>query len=186
MVDAGSTWSTLIIFFSSLIEYVFPPFPGDTITLIAAVLAGSYHYSFGILFATLFAGSILGTVIDYYAGQGLARLWPDSKRLNLAKQKLDRWGPSLVMMNRFFPGIRAFILIAAGMGKMGLFRVTILSGVSILLWNGLIFGAGWLVGSNLDRLIDLFQTYSHWFYAGLLILVSLTVLQWIFRKKRGK
>jgi len=185
MVDAGRAWSVIIVFLSSMIEYVFPPFPGDTVTLVAAVLVGSYKYPFGLIFTALIAGSILGTVIDYYAGRALIRLWPDSKGLKLAQNKLKRWGPSLVMMNRFFPGIRAFILVAAGMGKMGVIRVTILSGISILLWNGMIFGIGWLAGSNLDRLVSLFRTYSQWFYAGLAVLILLAVLRWILKKRTG-
>lgn len=184
LVDAGRTWSTLIVFLSSLVEYIFPPFPGDTVTLVAAVLVGSYKYSFSLLFTALFIGSILGTVIDYYAGRMLARHWSGSKRLTQATQKLERWGQLLVIMNRFFPGIRAFILVAAGMGKMGVLRVVILSSVSIFLWNGMIFGVGWVVGSNLDTLIRLFHTYSRWFYAGLVVLVLVVILRWILKRKQ--
>ncbi len=183
LLAAGRAWSCLIIFVSSMVEYVFPPFPGDTVTLIAAILAGAYGYPVWALCLALFAGSIAGTLIDYYAGHSLVRLWPGSRGLEQARQKMERWGPVLVVLNRFFPGIRAFILVAAGMARMGVLKVLALSGISILLWNGLLFGAGWMVGENLDRLVALFKAYVQWFYAGFGALTVIILIRWLVKRK---
>src|SRR6187397_2336142 len=56
---------------SALLEYVFPPFPGDTITLFGAVLITAYGWSGAGVFATVLAGSLAGAMIDFAVGRRL-------------------------------------------------------------------------------------------------------------------
>ena len=187
MAMAGPAWSALVLFLSSLVEYVFPPFPGDTITLAAAVLSGVYGFAPLPLFLALFAGSLAGTVVDYYAGRGMVKLWPGAeKTLERARTRLKNLGWVLVLFNRFFPGIRAFILVAAGMEGMGPARVLVLSGISALAWNALIFAAGWAVGNNFTRLQALFHAYASVFYMVFGLVVVIALLFWLYRRIRPK
>ena len=60
---------------AACLEYVFPPFPGDTVTLFAGFLVGvNEEWSFALVFLALNVGSVLGTLIDYAAGVWLAPL----------------------------------------------------------------------------------------------------------------
>ena len=56
---------------SAMVEYVFPPFPGDTITLFGAVLITAYGWSFAAVFGAVMLGSMAGAMADYYLGHRL-------------------------------------------------------------------------------------------------------------------
>ena len=53
----------LFLFLSCVIEYLFPPFPGDTITLFGAVLITAYHWSFWWMMVVLTLGNLLGATL---------------------------------------------------------------------------------------------------------------------------
>ena len=58
---------------SALIEYVFPPFPGDTVTLFGAILITSHGWSFAGVFGSVMAGAGVGSMAAFYAGRGWQR-----------------------------------------------------------------------------------------------------------------
>src|SRR5262245_21991498 len=53
---------------SAMIEYVVPPVPGDTITLLGAILITGYGWSWWAIFGSVVAGSLLGSLVDYWVG----------------------------------------------------------------------------------------------------------------------
>src|SRR5262245_60083821 len=48
---------------SAMIEYVFPPFPGDFVTVLGAVLVTGYGWSFPLVLGAVMLGSVAGTLI---------------------------------------------------------------------------------------------------------------------------
>src|SRR4051812_33831071 len=62
-----------VLFLAALVEYIFPPFPGDTITLLGGIYAVRGEKSWPLVFAVVTLGSVLGCAIDYGAGARLAR-----------------------------------------------------------------------------------------------------------------
>ncbi len=148
---------------ASLVEYVFPPFPGDTIVLVGAALAVRGQVSVAAVFAVCTAGSAAGAVADYLAGGWLGgrlarpsaarwrRLLPPD-RLARVEGQYRRYGPWLILANRFVPAARALFFVFAGMSELGLMKTVALGAVSAMAWNGLIVGAGYALGANLPRL----------------------------------
>ncbi len=146
------------LFCSAMVEYVFPPFPGDTITLLGAILITGYGWSWWMIFASVVAGSIAGSMIDYWFGLRL-RAHPRSGRhparwaaLDRVVARFHRHGPIFLVLNRFVPGIRALFFVAAGLDGMRPRTVLLYGGLSVALWNGLLIGLGAALGANLETL----------------------------------
>lgn len=163
----------LVLFLASFVEYVFPPFPGDLVVVLGAWYAVQGQLSWPATFAATTAGAIAGAWVDWRAGKALGRrLEVRAHRRTIVHRLLTeerlaafdagyrRWGGLLLLANRFFPGVRAFIFVAAGASGLPLRRVLLLGGLSAAAWNALLLGAGALVARNLDDLLALFERYT--------------------------
>jgi membrane-associated protein len=159
-----------ILFLASLVEYVFPPAPGDLLVLLGAWYAVQGVISWPLAFAAVTGGAVLGSAMAYGLGRWLApRLdAPVSWRGPLTAERLARfvsayrrWGSALIVVNRFMPGLRAFVFVAAGAARIPLSRVLLLGGISAALWNALLLAAGALLVRTLPELIELFRAYSN-------------------------
>ncbi len=169
---------------SAMVEYVFPPFPGDTITLLGAVLITAYGWSFAGVFGAVMLGSMAGAMIDFYLGQRIerARARRRQRRAEAGKsrllhrsgddpverraildglvEKFARHGAVYLVLNRFVPGIRALFFVAAGMAGMKPFPVLAYATLSAALWNLALIAVGGLIGANLDDLLHLVRSYN--------------------------
>ena len=134
-------------------------------TLFGAVLVGKWNWSFPICFAVVAAGSTVGAAVDFYLGVKF-HAWREGKdaKADRAVEKIlngfRRWGIWLIAANRFFPGIRAFFFVAAGMAGFSFWPVVALALLSAVVWNLLIFGVGVTIGSEFDRLKEFVSTYQ--------------------------
>jgi membrane protein DedA with SNARE-associated domain len=192
-------WGVIVLFLSSLIEYVFPPFPGDVVTLFGTylVIQGLWSFPFALFLAT--AGSLVGAAIDYgigtWVGRHLDRI-PSKKtashwslltqeKYHLLLERFRKYGIAIIAINRFLPGIRAFFFVAAGAAAMPLWIVLVFAAISAILWNTLLLGTGLAVGANWPRLQQLFQSYSMavWILLAAFLLAGLTAW-WIRRRCR--
>ncbi len=161
-------FAPVVLLVASFVEYVFPPFPGDTIVLLGAWYAVHGALSWPTAFLAVTAGAVCGAVVDWEIGRVLhARIGPgsgrllDAERLARFEASYRRWGAWLLVANRFLPGIRAFLFIAAGAAGIPLGRVVLLGALSAALWNVLLLAAGALVVRNLPELFALVAQYTH-------------------------
>ncbi|MBN2494745.1 MAG: DedA family protein [Deltaproteobacteria bacterium] len=189
----------LVIFGSSLIEYVFPPFPGDVITLFGTYLVVKGLWSFPFALGVTTAGSLVGAGLDYglgiWIGRRLDRL-PSEREVKrwtpLTREKYTRivagfrkHGVAYIAINRFLPGIRAFFFVAAGAARMRFSLVMLFAALSAVVWNGLLLGVGYSVGANWERLRSLFTSYTTvvWALLGAGCLAALGL--WLVRRRRA-
>lgn len=172
-----------VLFVSAMVEYVFPPFPGDTVTLFGAFLAVHSGWSIPLVFASATLGSLAGAAIDYSVGVRLSkrpieelsgRRQRARKRVEPIVEQFRRRGPIYVAANRFLPGIRALFFVAAGMARMPFKSVMFWGAVSAAVWNALLVGAGLAIGKNWQGLLELLRTYTAfaWVAAGLVALIA--------------
>jgi membrane protein DedA with SNARE-associated domain len=149
---------------AAAVEYVIPPFPGDSVTLLGGVLVGAFSWNLALVFSAVMAGSVFGSFIAFAFGQRLLRKQPriavgDGKLARIVQQ-FEKRGSWFLLINRFLPGIRPLFFVAAGLAGMPTKRVLLLSTASAALWNAAILAAGAAVGDNLDRLEELLVQYS--------------------------
>ena len=63
----------LVLGLAAMLEYLVPPFPGDTITLLGGVYAVRGEHPWPLVFLIITAGSVAGAAINYWFGTWLAR-----------------------------------------------------------------------------------------------------------------
>jgi membrane protein DedA with SNARE-associated domain len=150
---------------SAVIEYVFPPFPGDVVTVLAAslVVAASWSW-FGVLTA-LMVGSVIGAAITFEVGvwwarRRAARGAKHNAGLDRLIAGFEKHGAVYLVLNRFVPGVRSAFFVAAGLAGMSRRAVYAYGALSSLLWNLALMGAGLALGANYDRLERLVTTYT--------------------------
>lgn len=189
-------WSYAILGFSAFLENVIPPVPGDTVVVFGAYLVGRGALDWQPVYAATSVGGTAGFMVMWYLGltQGrslivrhprVVRILSE-KHLDRAQAWLDRYGLWLVVANRFLTGIRSAISLAAGMGRMRFRGVFLAALLGIMAWNGILLGAGLLVGRNWPLVLEWVSVYNR---VGLAIL-ALAVLAvggrwWIRRRRRA-
>jgi len=178
-LESGETGiAYLALALAAVLEYVFPPFPGDTVTLFGTFLAATSGYSAPGVFATVTLASTLGGLLPWALGRHLhAHLRGPRVERALAEVRrgFSLYGRWYLVGNRFVPAVRAFILLGAGLGGTSAGAVVLYGGLSALLWNGLLFTVGFSVGRNWEKLQGISETYS-WTAIGVLVVVALVIL----------
>jgi membrane protein DedA with SNARE-associated domain len=166
---------------AAAIEYVFPPFPGDFVTLLGAVLVTAAAWSwYGVLSAVML-GAGLGAALVFELGRRWGRrrraAGVDAALLDRLVARFQRHGAVYLVLNRFVPGVRSLFFVAAGLAGMRRAPVYAFALLSALLWNLVLVGLGAALGANLDGLERLMRTYTVSFVA-VLATITVAVIGW--------
>jgi len=175
----------LFLGISAFVENVFPPVPGDTVTVFGAYLVGrGFVGFFGVYIATTI-GSLVGFMTIYFLGLKLGRPFFEKPRvtkifslenLNKVEGYFNKYGLGVIAANRFLPGIRSIISIFGGIAKLKWWKVAIFALLSCSLWNGLLIYAGYLLGDNWKDIEFYLSRYNTIVLSiiGLLIIIFIT------------
>jgi membrane protein DedA with SNARE-associated domain len=184
--------NTLIYFLlgvSAFVENVFPPIPGDTITAFGAFLVGTKRLHFFGVYLSTVLGSVSGFMFLFWIGDLLGRrffLERDywffkAQDIIKAEEWFRKYGYLLILMNRFFPGIRSVISIAGGISRLKIHRVLLLALISCGAWNLIWIFFGYMLGSNWETARDKMANIMARYSLTVLILFGLVVLFFVIR-----
>ena len=146
------------VFLSCILESFFPPWPTDVLVLYAGFLAGRGQLEQSLVLVVAIVGTQIGVMAVFW----LTRRWGsviflsrfgrlvDARRLEQLERWFARWGVPAVAISRFFPGIRALVMPAAGLARFSAWKVLWWAGLSVVAWNTLVVGLGVLAGTHLD------------------------------------
>ncbi len=148
----------LFVFASACLEYIFPPYWGDMFVLLGFFLAGQGAVPVFAVFLAALIGSTLGAIIAYQLGRKygmiVLRRIPLGRRRAAASDKavqlFQRFGEKLLIVNRFLPVVRAFLLYGAGALELRFRAVMLycflsnLAFIGLLMWAGLWTADSWL------------------------------------------
>lgn len=173
---------------SAMLEYIVPPFPGDTITLFGAVLITAYGWSFAGVFGAVMVGSVAGSMLAYAVGHRLerrrrARGRQQRKTILRLITGFRRHGPVYLVLNRFLPGVRAFFFIAAGMAEMRPLPVLLYSALSSALWNLGLIAIGAAVGANFETLVMWVERYTLMAWIAVTVVVTAMIVRALLRRR---
>jgi membrane protein DedA with SNARE-associated domain len=185
----------LVFGVAALLEYVVPPFPGDTIILLGGVYAVRGDKPWYLVFAAITAGSVAGTAINYGVGRLIAdrvERQPEGKlffhlshaRIHRMQQRMRERGSFILVVNRFLPAFRALCFVAAGASRMPFKRVMLLGAVSAMAWNTLMLGVGYAVGGNAEKLEALATTYQKVAFSALGVVALVVVVRLVYKARR--
>jgi membrane protein DedA with SNARE-associated domain len=175
-------WAYALVAAASAVEYVFPPIPGDTVALFAVALAVRAQLRWVFVYLAMTIGALLGGLAAWGFGVWLANhqeSWPSflrtpgaTRALDAVRRGYEQHGTMYLAANRFLPALRAFFFVGAGLSRMSAGPVIVFGGLSAALWNALLMGVGYAVGSNWEVLRDLTERYA----AATLILIVVAVI----------
>ena len=162
----------VFLFLSAVIENLFPPIPGDTITAFGAFLVGTGRLDYLLVYISTTLGSVLGFVMLFIVGKFLGKKFFQEKdykyfsarKIAVTEQWILKYGYYVVLGNRFLPGIRSVISIVSGISMLKTSRVLLLALVSSSIWNLIWIHAGFLLGNNWnavrEEMSNLLQNYN--------------------------
>lgn len=173
----------IVVYISALIENIFPPFPGDIITLVGAFLAGHGSLGYIQLFLFVVAGGMTGAMLLYYLGRTKGRSffikydrsYLRMENLHRIESWFKRWSVLVLVVSRFIAGFRSVVAISAGIGSVPVSRMTFFTLISFCLWNTLLIGGMFLLKSNWWKLVDVIKSYN----TTLIIISALVIMVWL-------
>ena len=168
LASLNPVWIYCVAGAIAYIEHVFPPSPSDVILVAAGSLAGLGRVDFTVLLIVSTIGSTAGFFTMYKIGDWFGvRILEAGKLKYIPLEKVHQveawfkiYGYWIVVVNRFLAGTRAAIAFFTGMSELSIWRTTLLSSLSSLLWNFLLLFAGRELGKNWKEISFYLETYG--------------------------
>lgn len=190
-------WIYVLVGVSSLIENMFTPMPGDTVTVFGAYLAGiGQANAVGIYLASTLGGT-LGFMGLYMIGRLFIKrserrgkfLGIGIKSIEKVQISFTRWGYWLIVSNRFFYGIRFAVALFAGFAKLNYKKTLAAALVGTAIWNVFLLYLGMVLGENWDTFKVVLWKYNRLILAGVLIgMTAYAIIRYrnkVFRGRRN-
>jgi membrane protein DedA with SNARE-associated domain len=168
------------------LESMVAPLPSEAVMPFAGFLIFEGKFSFHevIFFSTI--GSIIGSVISYYAGLYGGRpfvtrfgkyLLLDTHDLEFTERFFGKYGDKTIFFSRFIPVVRHLISIPAGVGEMKLGKFILYTTLGAGIWNSFLAYAGFRLRSQWETI----RQYSQVMDIIIVILLILGLAYFIYR-----
>ncbi len=186
-----------LLFVSAIIENLFPPIPGDTITALGAFMVGTGRLNYVYVYLATTFGSVIGFVLLFLLGKLLGREFFikgnyrlfSSRKIVAAESWFRKYGYFIILANRFLPGIRSAISIFAGISMLSTLKVILYSLLSSSLWNLIWIHLGYTLGNNWTTVESKMRILARNYNMAIAIFViTITIIYIIYRgckKYRG-
>lgn len=158
------------------------------------VSLGSFTYAGAI--ASGFAGAFLGITVSYLLGLklGLPLLHRVGPKIHITEEKIQRthdlfekYGPVLLMVGYFIPGVRHLTAYFAGITGLGIRKFCLYAYTGALLWVGVFVTLGWKLGDNY-RYVEYYvhQYGTKLFFFAILALAIVAVYMQMTKKAKAQ
>ncbi|MGH6823013.1 MAG: DedA family protein [Methylocella sp.] len=146
------------------------PLPGESLLIVASVLAGRGELSLPPLMLGAWAGAVLGDNIGYLIGRRLgraivlrygAKIGINADRLDRVEAFFKRYGPVTVAFARFVNVLRQLNGVVAGMLKMEWKRFLVFNALGGALWVLLWTLAGYYLGQHVSDIKVIAHDLEH-------------------------
>ena len=151
--------------------------PGESLVLVAGMVAAAGHLELSALMPLLFVAAVLGDAVGFAVGSRLGPLiftrrsvFFRPEHLQRAQRFYDKYGGRAIVLARFVPFVRTFCPIVAGAARMQYRQFVIFNLVGAAIWVVSIL----LLGFYLGRLIPDLERRLVWIVL-LIIAISFVV-----------
>ena len=188
IVASVSSWGYAGIFIMMFLESSFFPFPSEVAMIPAGYLAHKGEMSLILAFLAGTLGSLLGAIFNYYLCYFFGRelVLKYGKYVGITKVKMRKFeaffnkhGEISTFNCRLIPGIRQYISLPAGLGKMNIFRFCLFTTLGAGIWCAVLLGVGYFLGSNPSKQTLLLITIT------LLAVVTVISVVYIIRQRKA-
>jgi len=160
-LDGFHDWQIYIAIASiTFLENIFPPFPGDVLT----VFSGIYVRQGRIDFFPAYIWSVIGATAGYYSlfmiFRGFShllnrpfaiKLYPEAERQRV-HILFGRYGGWLIAVNRFFSGVRSIIALVGAIAGFPRLTFLLLTVLSCAIYNYTLLLLGWAIGAKVHKI----------------------------------
>ncbi|MBV9557663.1 MAG: DedA family protein [Pseudolabrys sp.] len=150
-----AAYGVAVVFVVLTFESFGVPLPGESLLVVAAVMAGRGTISFPALLVAAWAGSVAGDNIGYWIGRSLGNALIDryGSKIGLTPARFAKveavfakYGAATVGFARFINFLRQLNGIVAGTLEMPWWRFMIFNALGAALWVGAWAGSGYYFG----------------------------------------
>jgi membrane protein DedA with SNARE-associated domain len=177
----------------TFVETVVPPVPSEIVLPLSGFLAQQGRLAVVWVLIASTVGSLVGAWAFYALGAalGLERSIAlltkvpliDREDLEAASTWFHRHGRGSVFFGRFVPGVRSLISLPAGAQRMPLGVFSLCTAAGSALWNGLLVGAGYALGTQWATVGQYVSTASN---IVIVLIVVVTVATLLRRHRRRR
>lgn len=180
-----------VLFFVVLVESFGVPAPGQTLLVMAALLAATGHFELPVVLVTVFSAAVIGDSIGWLLGhRGGRRLilryggWVGLNRHRF--RRLHRYFHSysgwFVTFARFFDVARQINGLLAGSVKMAFPRFLLFNALGAALWVSLWGFGAYYLGLGLDQSFGAFDAVVTWLMLAVAAAGALALVYWLVRR----
>ena len=146
------------------------------------------------LIVSVISGNLISSVLMYFFGENIISFFRNNfkaksiqklsskKNLEKANKWFKKYGMVAVIFSRFSAGTRFFVTILAGISRMRLVLFLIAFTIAIIIWNGILISAGYVLGKNWGELLYYLKIYS--WVTSIIFLLGIVVFLWVQKKRR--
>lgn len=163
---------------------------GETIVILGGIAAHAGYLEIGWVIACSFTGATFGDQLHFYIGRrwgnSLIGRWPTLKaKMDILQKKIERWHNWIILMFRFWYGLRNATPLALGMSNVKASVFATLNVIGAIIWAVTISMGGYLLGQAMETFIGDVKHYQATLLAGVAVLgLAVWLASLIIRKKK--
>lgn len=191
-IGSGGYWGVTILM---TLESMVAPVPSEAVMPFAGFLIfeGRFTFTAVIFFSTL--GSIIGSLLSYYAGAWGGRpfvkrygkyLLLDLHHLDMTEKFFAKYGDKAIFVSRFIPVVRHLISIPAGVGRMSVIKFSVYTVIGAAIWNAFLTYVGFYLKDNWMTVRKYGEIADIVVVTFMLAGIAFIAYQYISRRKRAK
>ena len=182
----------LILFVSLILEFAALPLPGETMMVVAGIMAYNNHGSYIGMIVASALGTVLGMQFSYEVGRRLGTKAVDKYgsyigltpyRMTKAADFFNRFGNIVIVIAYFLPGVRHILGYFSGISRINAKRFHVYSTVGGILWVVVFITLGYVLGPSAPHAFKLLHKYGTMLF---IIGIAALFIYLIFKKLGAK
>jgi membrane-associated protein len=192
ILSTGGFYLLLIVVFAETGLFFGFFLPGDYLLFLAGLLsaAGIIHVPIYTLVLSLIAAGVLGNYTGYWFGYRTGpvlfnkndSLFFKKRYITVAEEFYAKYGGMALILGRFFPIVRTFAPIFAGVVKVDIKKFTLYNIIGSVAWVTTLTLAGYFLGRKYPELKD----YLQYIVLGLIIVTTIPLIIAFVRRRYAK
>jgi membrane protein DedA with SNARE-associated domain len=180
------------LFFLLMLGILGLPIPDETLLVFCGYLIYKGRLDAPLAFASGFAGAVCGITLSYLIGLKFSRevIYRYGKYLRITAKHVedttrwfDRFGPWLLSVGYFIPGVRHFTALVAGMSRLRLPRFAIFAYTGAAVWVATFLTLGYIFGDRWEHTSELVHRYS---LIGTGVAAVIAFVGWLLARQRSR
>ena len=168
------------------------PAPGETVLIVGAVYAGAGRLNIVAVallgFIAAVIGDNIGFAIGHFGGRPLALrlgryVFLTEERLDKAEGFFTRHGGEIIVIARFFEGLRQANGIIAGIAGMHWAKFVAFNALGAALWVGVWSSLGYAAGNHIGAIYTQITRYELYLLIALAVLLAALAARHLLRRR---